>query len=203
MEASGTVYARVPDKDPAKVDAAIRSCRKWASRGPLKVLAYDPAAHDFALIDRFGKSDDVPSWSGKHAEADDFMALSRALGDVVAHYDVEGQQWAEFAHWKDGALVRSLTYGDGQWSKVEGQPQAWEAAFFAPGAVNELLDLLSDQPELQAELRAVVAARTVAPGARFPFPSAAIFQPLRGPAFGFRPWPRRKDVVKEVESDAK
>lgn len=203
MEVYGGVYARVPDEDPARLDAAIARCRRTLTRGPLKTLQYDPAAHDVAIIDRFGKGDDTPSWSGKHDAADDLMALSKEVGDVVAFYVIDPPEFAEFAHWKDGALVRSLQYGDGQWMKAEGAQQAWEETFFQPRPAKALLDVLDDQPEALAEARAVYAARKVEQGARFPWPTGAVFDLLRGPSFGFGPWTKRNDVIKAMKGDAK
>lgn len=198
MEAGGDMYARVPDKDPARLEAAIRAVRKVPTRGPLGVLKFDPAAHDFAVIDRWGKSDDVPSWSGKHAEGDDLAALSREVGDVVAHYDVDGTSHAELAHWHQGALVRSLSFGDGQWMTVEGTPQAWESAFFEGAREQEMMDLFIDEPDKQAKVKAAFAARTIERGAQLPWPMPRVWQALRAPAWGFAPWPRRREVVAKL-----
>src|SRR5207244_3721797 len=99
VENSGAIYAQVPDGDVGTLEAAMREVTmamhaQKPSRLPhapafLGVLAFDSAIHKYALIDRWGRADDMPGW----AESTDFRAtahleaLSAKVGRVVAFYE--------------------------------------------------------------------------------------------------------------------
>lgn len=205
MQSSGAVYAKVGAGGVEQLERAIVAARAARpARGPLGVLAFTPGEHAFALVDRWGKSDDMPHWSEgpDPAQATELTALSRDAGEVVGFYEVdEGTEFAVYAHWRDGALARALVWGDGEWMRAEGEPQAWEAPLFgAEGLEQALADAREDGHD-EADVRAAYAKGRIEAGARWPRPgfaphlTRAVLGALRAPAWGVQPWPRRRDVV--------
>jgi len=152
------------------------------------VLGFDPAQR-FALVDRWGKSDDMPRWAegpdlGRATELAD---LSKAVGEVVAFYEVEdGGDLGVYGVWRDGALVRSLVRLE-TWS-AQGTPQPWEARFIAK--------VKAQDPD-QAD-----GPDTIEDGAEDPRPGAVsvggqIWQELGAIGWGVpQPWLRRRDALK-------
>lgn len=205
MEASGAVYARIPAGGLAALEAAVREARPSSRRSsPLGVLAGDPAAHAFALVDRWGKSDEMPVWSEGPdlSKAPELAALSRAVGEVVALYEIDdGQSLGVYGAWRDGALVRGLVRGDGEWMDVEGEPQAWEVGLFSAAAQAEALAVAEEDGQDPGPIEAAFAGGRVTQGAAYPAPLAmarVIREALRAPAYGFQPWPRRSELIKQL-----
>ena len=146
METGGAVYAKIPGGGVAALEAAIREVRgKRLEEGPLGVVACDPAAHAFALVDRWGKGDDLPSWAEEPdlALATELAALSRHVGEVVAFFEIE-DDFGVYALWRDGQLARELHWLAGAWAKVEGEAQAWEAGFFEARFLERALENVRD-----------------------------------------------------------
>jgi hypothetical protein len=164
----------------------------------LGVVAFDPAVHAFALVDRWGKSDNMPDWSEEPdlSQADELAALSRDVGQVVAFYEIEeGSTSGVYGAWNDGELVRELEWADDQWVKVAGQPQSWEAPLFGTDELDSALEAARDDGRDEAEVRAAFAAGSIQSGAAWPVPQRmAVFirTALRAPAHGLEPWPRRR-----------
>ncbi len=106
---------------------------------------------------------------------DDFFApdallreISGSLATQVIWLSFQKQVDAfEFQHWANGQLQRRLTFGcyekERTWEKVEGQPEAWEAAaLFDPRDLQREIEFLKDFPPegktvaaAEAELRAI------------------------------------------------
>lgn len=204
MECDGVVWARVPEGGVELLDQEIARIRQETGKNsPMKVLAFDPTQHAFALVDRWGKSDEMPDWAEGPdlSEAPELQALSKITGDVVAFYAVdEGSQLGVYGHWRDGSLVRSLVFADDQWCEVGGEPQAWEAPLFSAQALEQALD--SGDPE---ETQRIFAAGSITQGASLPRPDypgaslmTAIATTLRAPLWGFSPWPKRRDARKAL-----
>lgn len=206
MDSGGAVYAKVPAGGAAALEAAIRRARPHPNTGPLGVLACDPARHAFALVDRWGRSDDMPRWAEgpDAARAAELAALSREVGEVVAFYEVEeGSLLGVYAVWREGALARELHCYEGEWTRVAGEPQPWEAPLFAPARLEQALQDARDDDRDEAPVRAAFAPGRLVEGARGPAPqrmAVAIREALRGPPHGFQPWPRRRDVVMQLEA---
>jgi tetratricopeptide (TPR) repeat protein len=199
LDSGGAVYAKVPEGGLAVLDAAVREARSIGrNASPLGVLAFDPAVHSFAVVDRWGRPDDMPHWAEDPdlELAIELAALSRMVGEVIAFYEVdEGTTMGIYAAWRDGELVRNLQWAADCWQYVEGDPQDWEAPLFAADALTRALDYADDE----ASIRAAFNSRRILPNSSWPRPdeiSAAIRTVRMAPAFGFEPWPRRKELVK-------
>lgn len=208
MGSCGVVYAKVPVGGETALDAAVKAARGVSKHSsPLGVLALDPAQHAFAIVDRWGHRDDMPMWAEEPdlSSALELFALSEAVGEVVAFFDVDdGTEFGVYGAWKHGELVRELMWAGDHWATVEGAPQPWEAPLFAPESLARALEY-PQGPE--SDIRAAFAAGQLAAGARWPVPdglAVPIRAILRGPAYGFEPWPRRKELVNQNrERDAK
>ena len=198
MDTSGAVYAKVPAGGVAVLDAAVRKARlSGRTSSPLGVLAFDPAVHSYALVDRWGRSDDMPDWAEEPdlEQALELVALSRMVGEVIAFYEAdEGTTMGIYAVWRDGLLVRNLQWAADQWECVEGEAQPWEALLFTPEALQNALDYAGDKEQV----RALFDAKRIVANASWPRPegvSASIRAVHPAPAFGFEPWPRRKELA--------
>jgi hypothetical protein len=212
MDTFGAVFARVRGGDVAGLEAAVREVRgSRPSEGPLGVLAFEAGAHDFALVDRWGRSDDPPGWfeSDSDDDADDgrftpLTRLSALCGEVVAEYSVE-MDLCKFVHSRDGEVVRFLEWCEGAWTVVRGEPQTWEAGLFEPAWLEASLENARDGGGDEDEVRAAFAAGHLVQGSRWPTlitaavsVSGALRERLRLPTYGFQPWPKRADVVKTL-----
>lgn len=202
MQCGGAVYARVPAEGVSRLEEAIRKVRTRLERGPLGVLLFTAGEHDVALVDRWGKSDDMPHWSEGPdlTSAAQLAALSREVGEVTAYYEVDdGDSLGVYGTWRDGALVRGLVRGDDEWMHVEGTPQPWEAALFAPAALERALSDARLDGDDEDAVRAAVAAGQLVRGSRWPRPPVlrALLTGLRAPADHGR-WPRRRDALKQL-----
>ncbi len=201
METEGAVYARVPGGDVAALEAAIQQARSHASSGPIGVIAFDPAKHAFALVDRWGKSDDMAHWAeGPDLEtANELAKLSQLVGEVVAFYTVEeGMSLGVYGAWKDGVLVRGLEYAEGEWYRASGEPQPWEAPLFAPAEKAKALASARDDGRDPATVEAAFAKGRIEQGAAYPLPPLIpvhVRDVLRAPSYGVQPWPRRRDAL--------
>lgn len=203
MDVAGVVYARVPAGGLPELERAVKEARAVSHHSsPLGILACDPAIHRFAIVDRWGKPDEMPLWSEEpdFSTASELEALSRAVGEVVAFYEVdEGSSMGIYAAWRDGVLVRDLEWFEDQWAKVEGEPQEWEALFSDESLESGLARAgYSGTPE--EDVRAIYAAGIIEPGASWPPCEGMAFNirtTLPGPAYGFEPWPRRKELVQK------
>ena len=64
----------------------------------------------------------------------------------------------QFHHWKSGKHIRSLVYGclrEGEWERVEGQPEPWEReVFFNSKDLEFELQLTTDKAQ-QQELKRI------------------------------------------------
>ena len=209
MDSSGAVYAKVPAGGIAALATAIREARSIGrSSSPLGVLAVDPAVHSFAIVDRWGRSDDMPDWA-EDPDLDlavELAALSRQVGEVIAFYEVdEGTTWGIYAAWRDGMLVRSLQWAADRWECVEGEPQSWEAPLFGSEALQSALDYARDKEQV----RSLFASKRITLNASWPRPegvSVSIRTVNPAPAFGFMPWPRRKELEdrnRELDRDSR
>jgi hypothetical protein len=203
MQCGGAVYARVPaDGGVTRLGEAIGKARAPgpAQRGPLGVLAHTPGQSDFALVDRWGKSDDMPRWAEGPdlSKTEELVALSREVGEVIAYYDVDdGDGMLVYGHWRDGALVRSLLRLEGEGWDVTGTPEPWEAGLFTADALERAAQEVSDDGGDEAAVRAAFAGGHISAGARWPRPPiiTAMMKALRLPSWGFQPWPRRREEV--------
>jgi tetratricopeptide (TPR) repeat protein len=197
MDSIGAVYAKVPAGGVSALDAAVREARGIGrNSSPLGVLAFDPAVHSFALVDRWGRPDDMPHWAEDPDPglAVELAALSRMVGEVIALYEVdEGTTMGIYLAWRDGVLVRNLQWAADQWQCVEGEPQPWEATLFDPEALHTALKRADDKEQC----RAMFDAGRIVRGASWPGPER-ISRNIRtvnpAPDFGFAPWPRRKEL---------
>lgn len=203
MDTDGVVWARVPGNDPVALEALITQVRATTRRdSPLGVLAFDPAVHAFALVDRWGRQDSMPGWAEALdlAHAPELATLSGLVGEVVAFHTLDGGSLQGiYGHWKQGQLVRGLLWLDEQWAHVSGTPQAWEAPLFAP---EHLVTAIEDAGSQDAAVREAYARGHVVAGEAHPRPGdyghsllAAMVQVLRAPRWGFSPWPRRSEVL--------
>jgi len=204
MDCAGVVYAKVPPGGLPELERAVRDARTVShDSGPLGVLACDPAIHRFAIVDRWGRSDDMPIWSEEPdlATASDLEALSRAVGEVVAFYEVEeGSSMGIYAAWRDGALVRDLEWFEDQWAKVEGEPQAWETPLFEAESLERSLERARDGGGSADDVKAAFATGIIEQGSPWPLNermAVHIRTVLGGPAYGFEPWPRRSEIVRK------
>ena len=85
MDSSGAVYAQVPAGGVDALEAGVREARLIGrNSSPLGVLAYDPAVHSFALVDRWGRPDDMPHWA-----EDPDLELAKELAEKLKQpYDL-------------------------------------------------------------------------------------------------------------------
>jgi tetratricopeptide (TPR) repeat protein len=199
MDSSGAVYAQVPAGGVDALEAGVREARLIGrNSSPLAVLAYDPAVHSFALVDRWGRPDDMPHWAEDPdlELATELAALSRLVGEVIAFYEVdEGTTMGIYAAWRDGVLVRNLQWAADRWECVEGEPQSWDVALFTPQALQNALDDARDREQV----RTLFDSKRIVLHATWPRPegiSVSIRTVHPAPAFGFSPWPRRKELEK-------
>jgi hypothetical protein len=209
MDSDGAVWARVPANDVAALDAVIKGVRSATRRdSPLGVLAFDPAAHAFALVDRWGHADDLPVWAESldPAEATELAALSEAVEEVVAfHVLDEGLLQGVYGHWRSGALVRGLVWTDERWSQATGTPQDWETCMFSSAHLARAIEDTQDDGGDEAATRAAFARGQIVAGECHPRPGTpglslleAMLSVLRAPRWGFSPWPRRRDVLRNM-----
>lgn len=210
MDCSGAVYARFPEGGIPALEEAIRAARSVSKHfSPLKVLGGDPAKHAFAVVDRWGRTDNIPVWvEGPDLEgAKELAELSRLVGDVVAFYLIdEGLTVGIYGAWKDGRLVRNLQWGDFQWLVADGEPQPWEAPLFTPEALEDNLECARYDGQEEAEVRAVFAAGRITASAAFPSPknlARHLLAACPGPLYGFEPWPPRSTLVNELNPPRK
>lgn len=203
MQCGGAVYARVPAGGVTALDEAIKKVRDRAlSRGPLGVLAHTPGQSEFAVVDRWGKSDDMPRWAEGPdlSKTEELAALSKEVGEVIAYYDVDdGDGLLVLGHWRDGTLVRGLQRLE-EWADVRGTPEPWEAELFSTQALEQALQDIQEDGGDEEEVRAAFAGGHIAQGAQWPRPPVlrAMMKSLRLPSYGFQPWPRRADEVKRL-----
>lgn len=207
MECGGAVYARVPAGGLAALEDAIQRVRdpRWPGRGPLGVLACTLGQHDLALVDRWGKSDDMPRWAEGPdlSRAEELAALSQEVGEVIGYYDIEdGDQVLVYGHWKDGTLGRALCALEREWTHVQGTPEPWETDLFSSKALERALSAAQDDEQDEAPVRAAFESGRLTQGARWPRPAVigALSKALRLPTYGSQPWPRRADAVKKLEA---
>ncbi len=209
MESDGAVWARVPGNRVADLDAVIKTVRSSTQRdSPLGVLAFDPAAHAFALVDRWGRTDDMPVWVEymDPAQATELAALSEAVEDVVAfHVLDEGSLQGVYGHWQSGSLVRGLVWADEHWQEATGTPQSWEAPMFSPAHLARALEDTRDSRGDEEATRAAFARGHILAGEYHPRPGTpglnlldAMVSVLRAPRWGFSPWPPRRDVLRAM-----
>jgi len=205
MSSMGAVYAQVPAGGVPALEQAVKAAREKTQRpSPLGVLAFDPAVHRFAVVDRWGPSDDMPSWSeGPDLdEAVELVELSRAVGEVFAFYEVdEGLTMGLYATWLHGERVRALEWANDQWCRVEGEPQHWEAPLFGPELLERALENARDRGQEEEAIRTLFTERRILLEARLPVPDAlsGFFRTTGpGPAYGFEPWPRRRELEKQL-----
>lgn len=200
MESSGAVYAKVPAGGVPALEAALGRAAAGRSSAFPGVIAHDPGGA-FALVDRWGKSDDLPGWAEGPdlAMAAELAALAREVGEVVAFYEIDdGASLGVYGAWRDGELVRGLVWSDGVWDTVVGEPQLWERPLFAGTALADALDDASVDGFDEVPVRAAFAVGHLGPGATAPAPramAAKIRAALGAPAHGFLPWPLRRDLL--------
>ncbi len=206
MNSYGAVYARVPGGGVPELETAIKEARAVSKHSsPLGVLAFDPAIHSFAVVDRWGRSDNLPIWAeGPDLSlAFELAVLSKSVGDVIAFYAIdEGLEMGIFGAWKDGRLVRDLQWMDYKWSRVEGEPQLWEAPLFSEENLQKSLER-ADSPE---SVREAFAKNRFIPDSQWPDPPGlitAIRTVYPGPLMGFSPWPPRKELVEKNRAQDK
>ncbi|MGE0709726.1 MAG: hypothetical protein AB7N76_22105 [Planctomycetota bacterium] len=204
MSSGGAVYARVPAGGVVELEAAIRAARGGQrQRGPLGVLACEPG-HLFALVDRWGRGDDMPRWSeGPDPRlAEELAALSRAVGQVVAFFEVdEGEELGLYGVWQDGELTRWLVWCDGGWCEVEGEPQSWEGGLFTPERRAEAIEEARDWGGDPAAVEAAYASGRLVTGASAPRAremALLIRTALAAPPYGVQPWPRRREALQQL-----
>ena len=197
----GAVYAKVPVEGIPALEAAISQARAVSRHSsPLGVLAFDPALHSFAVVDRWGPQDNLPIWAEYPdlGMAVELAALSRAVGEVIAFHEMdEGLTQGFYGLWKEGVLVRDLQWMDGAWIRVEGEPQPFEEPLFTEEALRYALEI-SDGAEA---VRTAFAKKRIEVNDAWPTPSALSRNICRihpGPAFGFQPWPRRRELVDKI-----
>lgn len=198
MDSAGAVYAKVPAGGAAILEAAVREARlAGRSDSPLGVLAFDPAHQTFAIVDRWGRGDDMPDWAEDPdlGLAVELATLSSLVGEVIAFYEVDGgTTMGIYAAWRDGVLVRNLEWAADQWQSARGERQAWEAPLFKRQALQEALDVATDKDRV----RALFVAQRIVANACWPRPEGitlAIRTVHPAPDFGFMPWPRRRELV--------
>jgi hypothetical protein len=202
MNSTGAAYSRIPGGELAALERAVREAREQGkSDSPLGVLAGDPVAHSFALVDRWGPRDSMPAWSEGPdlAMARGLLALSRSVGEVVALYEIdEGATMGVYGVWKDGKLVRDLQWLNGAWYAVSGEPQAWEQPLFAAAALEDAIERARMDGRDEGQVRSAFATGRITAGASWPSPEGVvrfILAAYRAPAWGFTPWPRRSEVL--------
>jgi hypothetical protein len=194
MQSGGAVYARVPAGGVTALEEAIKKVRNpGLSRGPLGVVVHTPGQSDFAVVDRWGKSDDMPRWSEGPdlSQAEELVALSREVGEVIAYFDVEdGDLVLVYGHWRDGALMRSLVRLEGEGYAVTGTPEPWEAELFSAPALERALRMVREDGGDEAPVRAAFASGHIAQGARWPAPPiiGVVMKVLKLPRWGSTPW---------------
>jgi hypothetical protein len=102
---------------------------------------------------------------------DDLASLSRG-GEAISIAVQTVADLVIYDHFVDGARVRGLSYaGEAGWTRVVGEPEAWEAgALFSPAKLEELRAELEDDltedalARETAELEQLWAARTLREG---------------------------------------
>lgn len=209
MDSDGAVWARVPGNDVAALDTVIKKVRLSTRRdSPLGVLAFDPAAHAFALVDRWGRADNMPVWveDMDPAQATELAALSEAVEEVVAFHVLDGGLLqGVYGHWRSGALVRGLVWMDEHWLQATGTPQEWETHIFSSAHQARALEDTREDGGDEAATRAVYARGHIVAGEYHPRPGTpgldllnAMVGVLRAPRWGFKPWPPRRDVLRDM-----
>ena len=208
MSSMGAVYARVPAGGVLELEEAIRNARAMSKHtSPLAVLCFEEGKHQCAVVDRWGRSDDMPIWAEECdlAIAVELVELSRISGEVIAFYEVdEGLTMGIYGTWRDGALMRNILWADNQWYRVEGEPQPWEKPMFAPEVLQEALQNARDYGSDETAIKGVFEAGCIALNASLPVPNALsghIWKVYPAPAYGFSPWPRRKELVDKIRAE--
>ncbi|MBI4861163.1 MAG: hypothetical protein HY815_13035 [Candidatus Riflebacteria bacterium] len=201
----GAVCARVPAGGVPALEEAIREARSVTrSSGPLGVLAFDPALHRFAVVDRWGRQDNMPAWSEEPdlGRAPELAKLSQTVGEVVAFYEMDdGLTMGVYGAWKDGTLIRDLQWMNGSWMRVQGEPQPWEESAFSDRALREVLDC-ADEPDKE-EIRSAYARNQIIVDTRWPRPFFNVCQACQAPPFTFMPWPRRSELTDRIRAEAR
>lgn len=205
MDSYGAVFASVPAGGAGALEAAILEARKVSRHSsPLGVLQFVPTEHGVALVDRWGKQDNMPIWAEGPdlGKAFELAELSKAVGEVVAFYEIDGgMMMGIYGAWRNGVLVRDIEWNDGSWYKVEGEPQPWEQGMFGEESFAFSLDFALEAGLGEGELREIFAKKQLVPDARFPIPqriALGIKTFMKGPAFGFQPWPKRRELVEKL-----
>jgi len=97
------------------------------------------------------------------------LSLSRAVrGQVVWAIVQTVASVVGIAHFEGGKQIRRIEFGDGSWYRVEGEPQPWEAALFSKTELEAAKEI--GDPEMDAELEAVFAKKTLELGQKLPWP---------------------------------
>ncbi|HNV72824.1 MAG TPA: hypothetical protein PKO06_24160 [Candidatus Ozemobacteraceae bacterium] len=205
MDSSGAVYAKFPAGGVEALEQAVSEARK-ASRhtSPIKVLGGDPIRHAYAVVDRWGRSDNMPIWAEGPdlTTAFELVELSRLVGDVVAFYTIDdGLSMGIYGAWKDGRLVRNLQWMDDQWQVVEGDPQPWEKPLFSSESREACLECARDNGWDESEVQKMFQAGVLQPGFRFPIAHGLVRHinaACPGPLYGFEPWPARRTLLEDL-----
>jgi hypothetical protein len=209
MDSDGAVWARVPANDVVALETVIRKVRSSTRRdSPLGVLAFDPAAHAFALVDRWCHADDMPVWVEymDPAQSTELAALSEAVEEVVAFHVLEGGLLqGVYGHWRSGDLVRGLVWADERWLQATGAPQEWETPMFSSAHLAQALEDAREAGDDEEVTRATFARGHIMAGECHPRPGTpgfnlldAMISVLRAPRWGVRPWPPRRDVLRDM-----
>lgn len=210
MDCDGAVYAKFPDGGIAALEEAIKNARAAGKEfSPLKVLGGDPAVHQFAVVDRWNRTDYPPMWveASDPAIAKELAELSAQVGEVIAFYLIDGGLTSGiYAAWSNGNLVRNLQWGDFMWLVAEGEQQPWEKPLFSPQELEASLEAARDDGLEDSEALNAFVGSKIAPMAHFPRPNNLIRyinEACPGPRYGFQPWPKRSDLVKELNPKTK
>jgi hypothetical protein len=76
----------------------------------------------------------------------------------------------QLIHCHAGQVARCLSFADGEWREIEGQPQSWESWLFRDEARQDAIDILSEDDD-PSEVEAVFAKRELTVGRSIPWPN--------------------------------
>lgn len=97
------------------------------------------------------------------------LALSRlGSGQVIWVVVQTTASVVEVTHYASGAVVRHIGFADGEWRRVEGRPQPWEAWLFSDEEREEAL--ANGDPVDDEELERAFARKTLTAGDQRPWP---------------------------------
>lgn len=97
------------------------------------------------------------------------LALSRQVsGQVVWTLVQTTASVVSVVHCQNGEVQRRIEFADGTWTRVEGQPQPWEAWLFSDEEREAAKDICD--PEDYGELEAAFARKTLKAGDGLPWP---------------------------------